>query len=181
MLADFLLALKAFGEDLVAFDLGMWKLDRHDLSGSKVGRAVNRRHVAARNHAFNLVVIELVAGLNGFSSSAGRLHPYFSSEAVSLTLTATKFVPPGVIVLKLESSGGLPLSRGAVPAAEDVCLPIGVTIESDSPSLLRRPAETSNQTHCEGPGESAASSAERPRPSQLPRCARKFPSPRPWP
>ena len=62
MFADFLLALKPLGEDLVAVHLGMGKLDGYGPSCLEVGRAINRGHVGCGKQHCQSVMIELVAG-----------------------------------------------------------------------------------------------------------------------
>ncbi len=119
MPADLPLALKTFGDDLVILQLGEWKLDSYFFSRSYVGRTKYGGHIAAGNDAVNAVVIELVSGLNSDSSFAGWSHCYFQSDAVSFALKASRLVAPGVITLKLDWSGGLPLSPGSTPTGKD--------------------------------------------------------------
>ncbi len=100
--ADFLFALEAFGEDLIAFDLRVRKLDDDLAARLDIGGAVYRGYVTAGDDAINAVVIELVAGINLKSSFAGLPHPYFTSEAILPACKASWLVVRGVITRKLD-------------------------------------------------------------------------------
>ena len=66
---DFVFAAKALEEDNVAFHFGMRYFDRDRLAIANIGRAEDGGHAAARNHAFDAVVVELIARVKSNHSS----------------------------------------------------------------------------------------------------------------
>ena len=62
LFADFDLALEAVEEYRVSFHLRMGDLDGDGAPVAHVGRAIDRRHSAARDQFLDAVVAELVAG-----------------------------------------------------------------------------------------------------------------------
>src|SRR5947207_902906 len=78
-LADFLLTMKALEEDRVALHLRMRDLDGNRTARAHVRGAKDRGHAAARRHAFDAVMIELIARMEWGhrrrrSGAKGRWH-----------------------------------------------------------------------------------------------------------
>jgi hypothetical protein len=57
--------MEAIEEDRIAFHFGVRNLNGDQASGTQVSALENRGHAAACRNAFNLVVIELFAGVDG--------------------------------------------------------------------------------------------------------------------
>ena len=65
LLADLLLALEAIEENRIAFHFRMRDLDGDGAAVARIGRLIDGGHAAAGDQAFNFVVIEGIAGMEG--------------------------------------------------------------------------------------------------------------------